>query len=228
MTNLDLSFDLHFETRPALRWWPWVGSQYASSPVRTLVLGESIYEWTKTPREQGIFRSRYARPDALRVTHLNHALQFKRNSRYVRNIERAVLCSAKPTNDHKLAFWSSVAYHNLVLDPLRSLKHRPSQRQFRAGWEEVLDLLNPLAVRQILVYGVGSVDALKEVAAQRELPCRIEKIPQNINRCYPRAGALTTPCGEIQLLFVLHPSRPFSWKPWSGVIQERLSLSVAV
>lgn len=90
MTNLDLSFDPHFEKRPALRWWPWVGSQYASSPVRTLVLGESIYEWTKTPREQEIFRSRYARPDALRVTHLNHALQFKRNSRYVRNIERAV------------------------------------------------------------------------------------------------------------------------------------------
>lgn len=228
MTNLDLSFDPDFQARRALRWWPWVGSQYASSPVRTLVLGESIYEWTKTPREQEIFRARYAKPDALRVTHFNHALKFKRNSRYVRNIERAVLSAAKPTNEHKLAFWSSVVYHNLVLDPLRSLKHRPSQRQFRAGWQEVLDLLGPLAVKQILVYGVGSVDALKEVAAERQLPCQIDKVPQNINRCYPRAGSLTTPAGEIKLLFVLHPSRPFSWKPWSAVIHERLSLSVAI
>lgn len=224
MTHLDLSFDPHFENRVALRWWPWVGSQYARSSVRTLVLGESIYAWTKTSQEHQTFLDRYAKPDALRITHINHALKFKRNSRYVRNIERAVLSASTPANDRKLAFWSSVTYHNLVLEPLKSLSHRPSQAQFRSGWEEVLELAEPLAVKQILVYGVSSADALKEVAAQRQLPCKIAKIPQKINNCIPRAGTLTTAAGDINLLFVLHPSRPFSWRKWSALIQERLSL----
>lgn len=45
MSFLDLSYDHLFEARESLPWWPWVGSQFATSPIKTMVLGEGIYEW---------------------------------------------------------------------------------------------------------------------------------------------------------------------------------------
>lgn len=224
MNHLDLSFDGHFAQRASLPWWPWVGSQYVSSRKRTLVLGESVYDWSDTPRERELFQARYAERDGLRDTHTNHAMDFRRDTPYVRNVERAVFSTSKPADAMKHAFWTSVAYHNLVLEPLASLDVRPSLRQFRAGWAEALDLCILLDVRQVLVYGVGSVPALKLEATSRGLDCRIRKLRPQLNRCYPRVGTLTLGGSDIQLLFIRHPSTFFSWEKWSAIIGAHLSL----
>lgn len=110
---LDLSFDSAFAGRASLRWWPWVGSRFSISPLRTMVVGESIYNWGEG------FEARYEKSDALRQTHSRHALNYRRDSPYVRNFERAIYQAYAPSEEQKLALWSSVAYHNLVLDPLK-------------------------------------------------------------------------------------------------------------
>ncbi len=221
MNFLDFSYDHLFEARKSLPWWPWVGSQFAASTIKTMVVGESIYEWEDKDRE--IFQKRYARTTGLRETHRRHALSFKRNSPYVRNIERAIFDTSKPKDEQKHDLWTSVAYHNLVLEPLRDIKHRPSQGQFRNGWGEVLDLCGLLSVEQILVYGVGSVNALQEIARSKGVSCCIEK-GQKVGRCAARRGVIDTSDAQIKLLFIRHPSEFFSWKRWGRVIRENLAV----
>jgi hypothetical protein len=192
-----------------------------------MVVGESVYKWHP---EIEAFNQRYAKTDGLRITHKNHALKFDRDSKYVRNIERAIFSLHDPQDAQKLSIWTSVAYHNLVLEPLASKRHRPVERQYRDGWKEVLDLCNLLGVEQCLVYGLENtkLDALKEVAAGRGLPCNINRrLGQKIGRCFPKLGVLGSGDNQLKLLFVHHPSICFSWRKWSPVIRENLSFGIS-
>lgn len=65
---LDTSFDGDFAARPNLPWWTWVGTGYSKTGPRTIVLGESIYDWGPG------FIARYEKASALRETHNLHAL----------------------------------------------------------------------------------------------------------------------------------------------------------
>ncbi|MFM0009177.1 hypothetical protein [Paraburkholderia sediminicola] len=222
---LDLSYDHLFESRKTLPWWPWVGSQFGVSPVKTMVLGESVYEWDSL---RGAAASRYAQTTGLRITHNNHALSFGRDTPYVRNIERAIFSALTPADDQKLSLWTSVAYHNLVLELLPSNGHRPSDSQFRAGWHETLDLCEQLQIEQCLVYGVESADALRAVAAERNLACSVRRIGAKVGGCYPRHGVLESGDRQLKLLFVRHPSKFFSWRRWSPVIRSNLTFEFVV
>jgi len=221
MSFLDLSYDHLFKTRASLPWWPWVGSRYASSPTKTMVLGESIYKWKDAAEK--IFEARYARTTGLRETHHNHALSFRRDSPYVRNVERAIFAAATPTDEQKRALWTSVVYHNLVLSSLCSIQERPSHPQFVAGWSEVLDLCDLLRVEQLLIYGVGSRGALRDAARSKGFVCHIKKGPR-VGRCDARLGLIDTGSAQIKLLFIRHPSEYFSWKRWGQVIRANLTL----
>lgn len=222
MDFIDHSFDLSLQARKTLPWLPWVGARFASSPVKTMVLGESVYEWNPAT---GSAARRYAEPTGLRRTHENCAMEFDKEATYVRNIERALFSVSKPTDKQKHWLWTSVVYHNLVLKLLESSRHRPNQSQFRAGWHETLDLCEVLAIEQCLVYGVDSVKALKEVAAERNINCRIQRVKPMLNRCYPRRGVVSDGERHLKLLFIRHPSSYFSWDRWAGIIQENLSLN---
>jgi hypothetical protein len=219
MDHLDLSFDHLFEARQHVKWWPWVGSEYSRSSAKTMILGESVYRW----REKEKFDERYALTSGLRVTHQNHALNFERPSRYVRNIERAIFQRLNPSNAQKQMLWSSVAYHNLVLDAMKSADHRPTHEQYCEGWSTTLDLFDVLGVEQCLIFGVESVDALRLAAGGSEPRCRVARHSTKIGRFCARSGMVHTATGRpVQLLFVRHPSSFFSWRKWAPVVQEGL------
>ena len=178
---IDESFDADFASRSALPWFPWVGARFQSMPVRTMLVGESVYDWD----EKGVsFKERYAKPDGLRITHTKHAMDFSRNSRYVRNIERAIYKSQTPSDEQKHNFWLTIAYHNLVLRPMRNVKQKPGEADYVSGWAELLDLCLLMGVQQCLVYGAEHIkrQALLDVAKKRGDVCTIKKLPLDTGR----------------------------------------------
>lgn len=227
MNAIDTSYDHLFEKRDALPWWPWVGSAFAESPVKTMLLGESVYEWSSP---SGEFARRYALPTGARVTHNNHAMQFTRASKYVRNIERAIFNTRTPSDEQKQTLWTSVVYHNLVLDTLPSLRDRPTEAQYLAGWVELLALCKLLGVEQCLVYGLEATKlrALKQAAEQCNLDFHRVKVETVVGRSQARLVTLGTSAQSIKLLFVRHPSAFFSWKAWAPVVRDRLFLGFLV
>ncbi|SAK82105.1 hypothetical protein AWB79_05430 [Caballeronia hypogeia] len=224
MNHLDLSFDHLFEARDQLKWWPWVGSEFARSAVKTMVLGESVYRWSKGEA----FDKRYALTSGLRVTHSNHALDFGRKSRYVRNIERAIFQRRNPSDAQKQMLWSSVIYHNLVLEAMESVKHRPEEKQYQKGWTAALDLFDVMSVEQCLVFGVESLNALRLASREEKLRCSGERHPTKVGRFCARSAVVHTRSGRpVKLLFVRHPSSFFSWRKWAPVVGAGLNWDFA-
>lgn len=217
---LDSSFDAAFADRTHLRWWPWVGSKFSASAVRTMVVGESVYNWG------GEFDARYEQTDGLRETHRRHALNYRRNSPYVRNIERAVYCVSEPSVEQKRAFWSAVAYHNLILQPLTSIKDRPTYRQYLEGWQAFFDLAHLMAVDQAIVYGLEAkkIDALMEAVQRRGASCECSRLPAAVGRSRPRVVIIVNEGRLLRLLLIRHPSAFFSWRQWAPVIREHFPL----
>lgn len=213
---IDTRFDQHFASRPALRWWPWVGAAFAQSAVRTMIVGESVYKWGPSAVE------RYRHADGLRVTHTNHALALRRDSRYVRNIERAFFAARKPSDQQKLALWHGVAYHNLVLKLLESRRRRPTPEQYADGWRELFGLCQLMDVQQCLVYGLEAVKlrTLASAAAQCGHACTIEAAgPLGARQATVQLGDAT-----LRLLFIRHPSAFFSWRQWAPIVRGKLAL----
>lgn len=188
------------------------------------MLGESVYNWGDG------FDARYQRTDGLRETHRRHALNYRRDSPYVRNIERAIYGAPAPSDDQKRAFWSSVAYHNLVLQPLKSIEKRPCHTQYLKGWQEFFDLSRLMAIDQGIVYGLEAkkVSALMEAIKLRGASFRQSTLPTKVGRTRPRLITIFDDDRELKLLFIRHPSAFFSWRQWALVIREHLPSQVDV
>jgi len=227
-SHVDRSFDHLFQARTGLPWWPWVGAQFRASAVRTMIVGESVYVWTD--KDPAAFARRYASVEGLRETHARHAMNVERNARFVRNIERAIFAAKRPAPELKTRLWQSVVYHNLVLRPMASPQHRPSEDDYRAGWIEVLALCRLLGIEQCLVYGLESskLRALKDVLREHGSAFEQEDRPARIGAVRPHAGSIGLDDRRIRMLFVRHPSAFFSWRAWAPLIEDRLALRGAL
>ena len=219
--SLDLSYDHLFKNRSTLPWWPWIGRGFSESAVKTMIAGESVYVW---PQQKDAFHRRYANVDGLRITHKNHALNFDRDSNYVRNIERAIFATRAPTSEQKLKLWSSVVYHNLVLEPLKTSRHRPIEEQYRKGWIELLNLAQLLNIEQCLVYGLEQkkLKALGDAVREKNFSCKVQPVGGKIGRSQPRLGIVMAGDKPLKLFFVRHPSGYFAWRKWGPVIREHV------
>lgn len=239
-TKVDISYDHVFEKNTELKWWPWIGKEFHNSKNKTLILGESTYIWeaTKTEKmerkaEEARIIERISRNDHLRILHQNHALDFDRPSKYVRNIERAIFQSKAPSATDKGRLWASVVYHNLVLRPMATLKDRPTETDYGAGWKEMLNLSTHLEIEQCIVYGLEwkKINALllilKSQVLSGDLTYTRRKLTQKIGRSCPCVITIKTNGRHMNILFIRHPSAFFNWKTWGAVIATEISSPIA-
>ncbi|MEM5433472.1 conserved hypothetical protein [Cupriavidus taiwanensis] len=187
-----------------------------------MVVGESVYDWGNG------FDTRYKETNGLRETHRRHALDYRRDSPYVRNIERAVYRKREPSAEQKRELWSTVAYHNLVLEPLKDIKARPTYPQYLKGWQEFFELSHMMAVDQAIIYGLEArkVDALVEAIRLRGVSFEQSCLPAKIGRTRPRMVTIANDGRTLKLLLIRHPSAFFSWRQWAPVIREHLPLQL--
>lgn len=217
----DTFYDTEIEKLGTINRLPWVGNAYREQEMKILILGESVYDWN--PKEPGHIE-KINSPLNLRILHKNHALDFKRNSKFVRNIERAIYDKRKPTDEEKKSFWNSVSYHNLVTRVLKSKKHRPSYTDYYSGWCEFNKLIDLLDVNEVIVYGLEKekIKSLIDFSERNNFTLEIVKLPEKVGRSYPRRIMIKKGIKEIKLLFIRHPSSYFSWKKWSPIIAQEI------
>ena len=222
-TKINTKYDDIFINEMSLPWLPWVGIDFDESNSKTIVLGESTYNWKPSdPKVQ----ERINKNDHLRVLHQDHAIKPTSKSKFVRNIERAIFQIKKPTSESKLSFWNSVVYHNLVLRYMPTIKSRPKYTDYKRGWEVYLTLIDTIKAKECLVYGLESkkykslIDLLKE----QNIDYEYKKLSTKVERSYPRVIEFKNIPHKI--LFIRHPSSHFSWKKWGEIIKENLSISI--
>jgi hypothetical protein len=222
--NSDTSFDIAFEETSNIRWLPWVGKNFLFSPNKLFILGESTYNWK--PQSQDV-AERISRKDHLRVLHTNHALNFDRSSKYVRNIERAIFGERHPKNSAKSNLWNSIIYHNLVLRPMSSSKERPTYSDYIAGWREFLSLLAITDSVECIVYGVEwqKIKSLRETLDEHHINFDYKVLPDSISRSKPKIITFELNNKKVKVLFIRHPSAFFSWKKWHDVLAREIDIT---
>lgn len=234
--SYDHSYDHEFEKMSALAWWPWIGREFKNAKKKTLILGESTYIWdakntegNERKAEEARIRERVSRNDHLRILHQNHALNFDRPSKYVRNIERAIFQTKAPSGADKGKLWTSVVYHNLVLRPMSTLKDRPTDLDYTDGWKEMLNLAMLLEIDQCIAYGLEwkKIEALLSILTSQsergELTFIRQELIQKIGRSSPCVITINTDGRDLKILFIRHPSSFFNWKKWGVVIATEIS-----
>lgn len=218
--HMNTAYDVAFAKNPRLTWAPWVGKHFDQSERRTLLLGESTYNWK--PGDVNVAR-RIGQNDHLRILHQNHALALRRPSKYVRNVEKAIFRSGNPSLADRERLWSTVVYHNLVLRPMSSLAQRPTSEDYKMGWAVVIELADLLGLEQCIVYGLESrkIRALSEVVAETGRSMTQEKAATKIGKFRPHVNILTMGSHTLKFFFIRHPSSFFSWRNWGDFLKER-------
>jgi hypothetical protein len=213
----DSTFDLALGDIVGINRLPWVGLNYSETFTKTLILGESVYNWKP---DEPDFIEEISSSQHLRTLHVNHAMNPKRASGYVRNIERALSEKKNLSDDEKRGFWNKVIYHNLVARVMKNKKARPNYNDYLHGWalfERVLGVLSP---DQVIVYGLEGkkIEALREHFGENVSIERAGKIGSN----KPAIANILTSEKEIKLVFIRHPSAFFSWRKWGSFINTEL------
>ncbi|MTV38261.1 hypothetical protein [Duganella radicis] len=220
---LDTQFDAGFSD---LRWLPWVGSAFATSPKRTMVLGESIYDYSEGRAAK---RERIEDRNSLRERQLVHGIHETYRSKYLRNFGKAYYLKDKVSKAEREVLWRQMAYHNLVLRMMDSVKERPRRSDYLHGWKSLIELAQSLALQRCVVYGLDPVKlaALRDLLDQPGAPVLVERkrLPV-IGRSKPLRMTLELRGGQsLALLFIRHPSAYFSWDKWGVVLGEFLGVS---
>jgi len=213
----DCTYDQVLENLEGINRLPWIGLQYANTCCKTLILGESVYNWKpKDPNNIETISS----PQNLRKLHVNHAIRLKKGSRFVRNIERAIYEKKKVSDNEKRGFWNSVAYHNLVARVLKTSKHRPSYDDYLHGWSLFEDVCGALSPDQVIVYGLEKkkIKALREHFGENASIERASKV----GRYQPVVAQVRSFEKDIRLVFIRHPSAFFNWRKWGAFINSEL------
>jgi hypothetical protein len=235
-TKVDISYDHEFEKMPALKWWPWIGMEFKKAKNKTLILGESTYIWkakstneNERKEEEAWIRGRISRNDHLRILHQNLVLKFDRDTKYARNVERAIFQSKTPSNVDKDKLWASVVYHNLVLRHMSTIKERPTPADYAGGWKEMLNLAMLLEIDQCIVYGLErkKIDALLSILKPHTERGELTFQPQKISKSSPIVITIKTNGRLLKILFIRHPSSFFSWKKWGAVIAAEILSPIA-
>lgn len=218
----DTTFDKQISDIEGINRLPWVGLHYKNQKVKTLLLGESVYDWS--PNDPSSIEKIYD-SNSLRKIHKSNALDFRKNSKFVRNIERALFFKRRPTDEEKSLLWNSVVYHNLVSKVLKTKKHRPTYDDYYFGWKTFDKLIPVFDIDQVIVYGLESlkIKAFKNYFEEAAITPLQPIVLEKVGRSKPKKFTIEKDEKNINIIFIRHPSAYFSWKKWSSIIQSEIA-----
>ncbi len=137
----------NFLTVEGLRWLPWIGNNFLTTPneQKLLLVGESHYY---KPEEKGSLEKHqdnlYTRIVVEKVAIEKEYKQYeKRTAKIFPNIHFTFLGS---DNIDSGLFWNKVAYYNFIQRPMKTNHVRPTKKDNMDAWQifgEVINILNP-------------------------------------------------------------------------------------
>jgi hypothetical protein len=227
--DLDTTFDdsLKKLEGEGMKWYPWVGKEYATASPRLLVLGESHYEWDENDKGAAAkkrLNDPYYNRESIQCYHgINHGKLGAKIPRFYRNAERLLFQKPNPTAAATDKFWRRVAYFNLVQVPMGDRKARPEPSDIVSGWRVTLKICGAIKPTHVLVCGSNqySFNELKNlIKSDGRITC--ERTSKPIGRVagrYLKASISSTI--DVSFVFVRHPAAYFNWRRWGDFVKEQ-------
>lgn len=214
-----MNSDKSFQKINGLKWLPWVGDSYTSTPSknRLLIVGESHYH-----------------DNTLETVTRHESQQFTRKVVQEFAIERLYYGTKIFPNLHKAlfrndqfeaeAFWKLVSFYNFIQRPMATNRERPQYPDYYEAWAifwEVIALLEP---QTCLFIGVTSSNSLMHALENSDFRTTGVKKENRIGRCSQRTATITSNSNHsTNLIFIQHSSKMFSWTKWNEFLKTKIS-----
>lgn len=223
---IDASYDRFFCSLSNFPLYPWIGSNFRSSPSRVYLLGESNYRWADThdvdiQLSNKLF-TRYV------VAHQGtfHLSNWKGNNgkkyKLFRNTEKLISGEASMSDKKREMFWTTKAYSNLVSRIMYNRNDRPTPLDYAEGWASHFKVFRELQVDQVVVLGLE----WPKRKAFMQACVEYDHLPMvwantKIGKSTPSFSVIKFAEGiETKFYFTKHPSGYFPWKQWNRFLLQ--------
>ena len=224
--NCDyLQFDEFFKKIKTenFKYLPFVGTNFSRSAIKTLIVGESLYKWGKSPAEKEKCEREISSEFFLRKTVIEQGLNIKKGKnyhRFYRNIEKLINGNDIDSFEKRMNFWSEFSFHEFILEPMESLNQRPTIQQYKAGAKALIEIIEILNIEKCIFLGseFEKFDIIqKEFEKQKFDVIKFER--KKIGKNWGRKRIFKKDKLQTTIHFVKHPSAFFSWKLWHNFIK---------
>jgi hypothetical protein len=217
------SDDKKFSKIENLKWLPWVGDQFNSIDLdnRLLIVGESHYH-DNTPAS-------IERQNALTYTReVVEELATKRQyngTKFFPNLHRALF---RNDDFDSPTFWNLVAFYNFIQRSMDTNKGRPSYEDFYNSWLPFLEVVRLLKPKTCLFVGLSAANSLTQAIQDTSFSTDGVKWEDYISNAYAKTAVLKDKDeNEIQLIFIRHTSKMFSWNKWNEYLQRKMKVQLS-
>ena len=206
-----------------LKWFPWIGHKYCTSRNKLMILGESYYLWEGEEGAYDILNNREFTRELVYNNHQGHLTDVNHIVKPLDSIERTLLNKKNLTIQEKIKISNRYIYHVLVQKDLASIKERPDYKSYYDGWKITVELLKTLKPKIVLVIGVESYIACVDYCTSAALLKHKKQEDFKINNTYPRTCKLTIDNFDIDIIFLKHSSKYYSWEKWHEYISSKIN-----
>jgi hypothetical protein len=182
---------------------PWIGTNYGQQTPRTLILGESHYgdahvKWS------------YELEKKTKLC-IQQQIDNTWRSRFFTKVASTMI-GHLPTLGEKKTFWNSVAYHNLITEPLTASRVGPTDLQWTSSVATLPTVMDDLAPEYCICLGYRMWGVLKH---------RIEHTPIDVPTDIGPCGAFWSEQLHCTFHGMMHPSgRGFRRTDWHTYIMN--------
>jgi hypothetical protein len=201
--------DQDFKEISNLKWLPWIGVNYLTTPFKILIVGESHYAEDNEDRIKEFDRPETTRECIVDMGVENNTygvVKFYQNIQYL-------LVGNKNFSTEEL--WSRVSFYNFIQKTMITSKTRPEYLDYHNSAGVFFKLLEKLEPKYCLMCGVSSINALKNTIQDSSFTeISFDKFDK-IGSIYPRIMTIKSKQDKIiNLIFIQHPSHHFSYDNW--------------
>lgn len=189
--NCSVEYDTLLEKIPEIIHLPWIGNEYSEQERRILIVGDSHY--SKDKEAWGID---FTRGIINQCTELNVSDSW--------DMQKNLLCIFGITDEQVARFWRSIAFCNMVQEPMPTSGTKPTYEQFVKGGKILKEIINIIRPTDCIIVGVRSERqcAIREWENNKILS---KQFGERIGNADPFYGTYTYPDGgKMNVINIKH------------------------
>ena len=215
---MQLDTDKKFTEIQGLKWLPWIGNDFLDleNSNRFLIIGESHYhdntEQSIKKHNSADFTKRVIREMAIDRDYYS--------TKIFQNLNRALFRNDKFDTT---VFWNLSAFYNFIQRPMETNKGRPTYNDFYNGWKIFFEVIKEVKPKTCLFLGTTAAHSFVEAIKNTEFTTSGIKVKDQISNVYAKTAIIKDKDNnEIEIVFIRHTSKMFSWDKWNKFLMKAI------
>ncbi len=218
----DRQFDAAFDKIDGLARYPWVGSEFANSDCRPLIIGDSHYATDGKDFSQEALEEFKDKESTRGV--VNCVIKDKYKGEITWNMYEGLLKTFMDVSPEKVkAFWSKIAFYNFIQRVMGSPSEKSMREDRIIGWKCLAGITNVLHPTSIIIARIANWESIEVLNQIKDIKWEnwIWDDAHKISRTSPAVAKIIIPNQEIPITLIHHTSQGYSHNMWREYLEKR-------